>query len=101
MLFSARALEFFFLGIESLQLGFALFHLFLQGIDLLLELAHLGLGALEVFLHAGLFFLQLAQQLFQLGNVLTRSVQLLLGLCALVSKSRLEQAGQGEGNQDA
>jgi hypothetical protein len=95
LLFSARALEFFFLRIESLQLGFAFLQLFLQGIDLLLELAHFGLGALEVLLYAGLLFLQLAQQFLQLGNVLTRGVQLLLGFCALVSKGRLEQACQG------
>ncbi|MNV40985.1 hypothetical protein D3C71_1326060 [compost metagenome] len=94
LLFNARALEFFFLRIESLQLGFAFLQLFLQGIDLLLELAHFGFGALELFLHTGLFFLQLAQQLLQLGNVLTRGVQLLLGICALVSKGRLEQACQ-------
>ena len=101
MLFNARALEFFFLTIETLQLGFAFLQLFLQGFDLLLELAHLGLGALEVFLHTGFFFLELAQQFFQLGNVLTRGVQLLLGLRALVSKGRLEQASQSKGYQDA
>ncbi|MCY1172433.1 hypothetical protein D9M73_125680 [compost metagenome] len=95
LLFNARALEFFFLCIESLQLGFAFLQLFLQGFDLLLELAHLGLGALEVFLHAGLFLLQLAQQFFQLGNVLTRGVQLLLGLGTLVGERRIEQASQG------
>ena len=94
LLFNARALEFFFLGIESLQLGFAFLQLFLQGVDLLLELAHFGLGAFELFLHTGFFFLQLAQQFFQLGNVLTRGVQLLLGLLALVSEGRLEQASQ-------
>ncbi|MNG01666.1 hypothetical protein D3C84_846570 [compost metagenome] len=95
LLFSARALEFFFLCIESLQLGFAFLQLFLQGVDLLLELAHFGFGALELLLHTGFFFLELAQQLFQLGNVLTRGVQLLLGVRALISESRLEQAGQG------
>ncbi|MNR43925.1 hypothetical protein D3C85_1625990 [compost metagenome] len=66
----------------------------MQGFDLLLELAHFGFGALELFLHTGLFFLELAQQLLQLGNVLTRGVQLLLGLRALVSEGRLEQASQ-------
>ena len=64
LLFSARALEFFFLCIESLQLGFAFLQFFLQRIDLLLQLAQLGLSALELFLYAGLFFLNLAQQLF-------------------------------------
>lgn len=45
--------------------------------------------------------MELAEQLFQLGNVLTRSVQLLLGLCALIGKRRLEQADKSKGNQGA
>ena len=63
---------------------------------LFFQLADVGLGAAQVFLHAGFFFLELAEQFFQLGNVLTRSVQLLLGLCTLIGKRRLEQMGKAD-----
>ena len=50
--------------------------------------------ALRSFAHR-LFFLELAQRLLELGNVLAGGVQLLLGLRALIGERRAEQAGQG------
>ena len=73
----------------------------LQGFYLLLQLADFGFGAAQVFLHAGFFFLELAQELFQLADILARSIQLLLGLRALVGKRRLEQACEGQGYKGA
>ncbi|MCY1426389.1 hypothetical protein D9M71_422080 [compost metagenome] len=67
----------------------------MQGLHLLLQFAHFGFSTAQVFLHAGFLLLQLAEHFFQLDNVLTRGVQLLLGLCALIGKGRVEQASQG------
>jgi hypothetical protein len=52
-------------------------------------------------LHAGFLLLHLGQGLFQLGNILTRGVELLLGLCAFVGIGRAEQARQGNEYQGA
>ncbi|MNE48944.1 hypothetical protein D3C80_1434350 [compost metagenome] len=67
----------------------------LQSLHLLFEVADVGLGGFEVLLHTGLFFLELAQRLLELGNVLAGGVQLLLGLRTLIGEGRAEQARQG------
>ena len=46
LLFSALALEFFFPLVQALDVAFAFLQLALQGVDLLLQLAHLALAAL-------------------------------------------------------
>ncbi len=71
----------------------------LQGLHLLLQRADFGFGGLQVFLHAGLLRLNLAEHFLQLGDVLAGGVQLLLSLRALVGKGRTEQARQGEGKE--
>ncbi|MNG96445.1 hypothetical protein D3C79_555120 [compost metagenome] len=67
----------------------------LQGLHLLFEVADVGFGGFEVFLHTGLFFLELAQRFLELGNVLAGGIQLLLGLRTLIGEGRAEQARQG------
>ncbi|MNF71497.1 hypothetical protein D3C84_534480 [compost metagenome] len=94
MLFSARALEFFFLSVQTLDLAFALLELLLQVLDLLFQAAHLGFGLFQVRLDAGFFLLQLLQEFLQLGDVLGGLVQLLLGFGALVGHDRGDQAGE-------
>ena len=97
----ARAFKFFFLGTEALDFLFAFFQVLLQAFDLLLQLAHLAFGFLQVFLHAGFVLLQLLQQLFQLGHVAARGFQLFLGVGFLVGKRRSQQAGEENQGKEA
>ena len=53
------------------------------------------------FLHAGLFCLEFAEELFQLADILARGVELLLGLRALIGKGRLQQARESQGYKGA
>ena len=101
MLFSARALKFFFLLIQALDFLLAALELALQFLDLVFQVAHLGLGLLQLLLHAGFLLLQFLQQLLQLGNVLARRFQLALGIGALIGDGRSDQAAEQNQGKDA
>ncbi len=94
LLLKACALEFFFLFVEPLQLVLALAHLVFELLDLLFQVAHLGLGAAQLLLHAALLLLHFLQQLFQLGDILARRFQLLLGFGALIGEGRAQRQGE-------
>ena len=68
---------------------------------LFFQLADVGLGAAQVFLHAGFFFLEFAEQFFQLADVLAGGFKLLLGLRTLIGKGRLQHARESQGYKGA